>query len=221
MDVNDVFELIRFSANATINGDVSPSEFNRVIALAEHHFVNSLLGVPEQYLYDKPIPRIQYSMNRTIRQKLSPLIEEIETLYVDSNGRADYPSRYLMLDAMYTTNMSNVRFAAQEKLASFIRSKIDPVATNPIYLIDRSGFQFYPINIGPVKISYVRAPSPMVYATSNDTNGRPVYNENNSIQPQWADTDLFGIISRSLQLVGVNLQLPVLYQYAEQIKKEG
>lgn len=221
MNVNDVFELVKFSANATINGDLSPSEFNRIIALADNHYVNMLLGAPQQYLYEKPIPRIQYSMNRTTRQKLSVLIDEPETLSIDSFGRADYPTRYLVVDAMYTADMNVIRFAAQEKLSAFIRSKIDPIITNPIYLVDRNGFQFYPVNIGQAKISYVRAPSPMVYATSNDINGRPVYNENNSTQPAWADTDLFEIISRALQLVGVNLQIPVLYQYAEQIKKEG
>src|SRR4051812_45712231 len=170
MDVSDVFEIIKYCSNATINGDISVAEFNRIATLGENSYINFLLGAPQQYQYQRPQPRIQYSLNRNIRQKLTPLISEPEVLDIDNTGKAYYPSGYLLLDAMYQMDLSEVRYASQEKLSSFIRSKIDPVSTNPIYLIEDQGFQFYPITLGQAKISFVKLPSPMVLATTPDSN---------------------------------------------------
>lgn len=221
MSVDDVFKIILFATNNTISGDISKGEFNRAIALAENSYVNYLLGQPEQYQYQRPIPRIQYSFNQNIRQKLTPLIAAPTTLTIDGSGNANYPADYITTDAMYTSAMGKIRFASQDKLHSYIDSTIDPIATNPIFLIQNGRFQFYPITLGSAKLSYVKEPAVMFWNSSTDGNGREVYNPTGSTQPLWSEVDLFEVISRCLKIVGVNLQLPILYQYAEQVKKEG
>ena len=82
-------------------------------------------------------------------------------------------------------------------------------------------FQFYPKNIGTAKLSYLKLPTLMKYGVSPDANGREVYDATKSVDPSWNNTDIYEVIVRILALVGVNLQLPILYQFAEQIKKEG
>lgn len=221
MTVEDVFAIVSFSTNETIGGDISVQEFNRVIALAENAYVNFLLGQPEQYQYQRPIPRVQYSLNQNIRQKITPLISSPTTLAIDGSGNANYPVDYIMTDAMYTSSMGKVKFAAQDKLASYLESEIDPIATNPIFLIQDEQFQFYPITLGSAKLSYVKKPTTMVYGYTLDGSGRTVYDAPSSTQPIWGDVDIFEVIVRALRIVGVNLQLPILYQYADQTKKEG
>ena len=60
-------------------------------------------------------------------------------------------------DAMWTLyGLYKIRFVQQDRLDDYYHSTIDPVVTNPIYLINHEGFQFYPENIGAAKMSYVR-----------------------------------------------------------------
>lgn len=57
----------------------------------------------------------------------------------------------------------NIRFAQQDRLDSFIHSSIDPIAENPIYLIQHEGFHFFPENFGSARLSYVRKPPSIVW----------------------------------------------------------
>jgi hypothetical protein len=77
---------------------------------------------------------------------------------------------------MLTDDLNRIRFASQDRLYSYYNSEIDPIATNPIYLIQDSGFQFYPIDLGTAKLSYVSTPSEIVWGYSYDDNNRQVYN---------------------------------------------
>lgn len=221
MSVDFVYRLIQYIINKNQQGYLSPEQFNIVINQAQYSYLDFLLGSFEQYTPGRPIAKVELGMNETIRQRLTAFIDPPTTLTIDVTGLATYPSDYQQADAMYTSSMNRVRYVQQDKLYSVLNSVIDPVANNPIYLINSAGFQFYPITLGNSKLSYVKTPPTIVWASTPDANGRPIYDPGTSVDPLWYDLDFFEVIARALKLIGVNLQSAAVAQLATEIKQIG
>jgi len=221
MNVNDMYRICQFAINKAQNGYLTPSEFNLIINQAQVSYQDYLLGEFQQYQYGRAQARINYSENENIRQRLSPLITETTLTINGTSGEASYPNDYVQADAIITTAFKRVRFVQQDSLYSYYNSEIDPVATNPIYLIEPTGFQFYPKTLGTALLTYVKEAPSIVWAYTT-VSGRPVYNPPPaSTNPIWADVDLLEIIARALKLVGVNLQAGQVEQYANQVTQQG
>lgn len=205
-----------------MNGDITPQEFNDVINTAQRSFQSYLIGELQQYQYGHAQARIQYSQNETSRQKITPLIYSGFALTINSSGNANYPADYCVTDSMLTTTgNSRIRYCKQENLYSTVNSVIDPVASNPIFLIEKDKFQFYPITQASARLNYIRNCPNIVWGYTIDGNGREVYNQASSTDPVWQDLDMLEIIVRALAIIGCNLQLGVVSQYANDIKKSG
>lgn len=221
MNVNDMYRICQYAINKAQNGYLTSSEFNLLVNQAQTSYADYLLGEFQQYQYGRAQARIDYNQNSNIRQRLSPLIYG-QTLTVDGNGFAAYPSDYVQTDAMWNPNgIARYRYVKQDSLFSYYNSKIDPISTNPIYLIEQTGFRFYPANVGSARLTYVKTPPTIVWGYTLDENGREVYSSGASVQPVWSDVDLLEIIARVLKLVGVNLKDGVVEQYANQVTQMG
>lgn len=230
MNVNDMYRICQFAINKAQDGYLTPSDFNLVINQAQTSYQDYLLGEFQQYQYGRPQARINYSQNENIRQRLTPLITEATLTINSSTGEAPYPSDYLQTDSMITSEFERVRYATQDRLYSYYNSEIDPIATNPIYLIEPSKFQFYPKTLGTAILTYVKNAPDIVWAYTT-VSGRPVYAPTQTgvgvtpttgtVQPVWDDVDLLEIITRALKLIGLNLQDGMVEQYANQITQTG
>ncbi len=221
MDVNDVYVLMQYIINKNQQGYLSPSQFNTVINQGQRSYASYLLGSFQTYAPGRPISKVELGDNTVVRQRLSPIIYGYN-LSVNTDGYSPYPGDYAQADAMWSFyGFSRIRSVQQDSLWSYYNSVIDPVASHPIYLIQDTGFQFYPQSLGAAKLSYVRNPPEMVWGFTTNINGRPVYSAAHSTQPVWDDLAMFEVITRALAMVGVNLQSNVVAQYAEQIKREG
>ena len=185
-----------------------------------------MLGEFQQYQYGRPQARVNYSQNSDTRQRLTPFIFSA-TLNPDTNGLVNYPSEYLQTDSIVTENYDRIRFVQQDSLYSFLKSEIDPISTNPIYLLYDAGYKFYPnttyngVNLSNVKVTYVMNAPAMLWAYTLDVNNRPVYDPIASIQPLWYDIDKLELVARILKLVGVSLQDGQVEQYANQVTQIG
>ena len=219
MNVNDMYRICQFAVNKAQNGYLTPSEFNLTINQAQISYQDYLLGEFQQYQYGRPQARINYSQNENIRQRLSPLITSA-TLTINGSGEAAYPADYVQADTVITTAFKRVRFVQQASLYSYYNSEIDPVATNPIYLLEPTGFQFYPVTLGSAILTYVKDAPEIVWAYTT-VSGRPVYSSGTSVQPVWDNVDLLEIIARALKLIGLNLQDGQVQQYANQVTQNG
>ena len=227
-----MYLICQFAINKSQNGYLSPAQFNTIINQGQTSYQNYLLGEFQQYQYGRAQSRIGYSQNQNIRQRLSPLIADT-TLTINGSGEAVYPADYVQADAIRTSTFQRVRYAQQDSLYSYFNSTIDPIATNPIYLIEPTGFQFYPVTLGSAILTYVKNAPTMTWAYTLDVNGRPVYAPpgqtqppvqvpvSGSVNPIWDDVDLLEIIARALKLVGLNLQMGQIQQYANQITQQG
>ena len=230
MNVNDMYRICQFAVNKAQNGYLTPSEFNLVINQAQVSYQDYLLGEFQQYQYGRPQARITYSQNENIRQRLTPLITEATLTINGTSGEASYPTDYVQADSIITSDFKRVRYVQQDSLYSYYNSEIDPVATNPIYLIEPSKFQFYPKNLGTAILTYIKDAPEIVWAYTT-VSGRPVYAPTQTgvgvtpttgtVQPVWDNVDLLEIITRALKLIGLNLQDGMVEQYANQITQTG
>lgn len=223
MNVNQVYEICLYAVSKNLQqGYLSPADFYTVINQAQRGYLDYLLGEYQKYQVQRPISPVEFGQNQRIRQSMAPLIYGTILNPNTTTGIAAFPSDYEYNDAMWGLyGFYNIRFIQQDRLDSYYHSVIDPIPTNPVYLVNQQGFQFYPENIGQAKMSYVRTPPSIVWGFSYDSNGIPVWNPATSQNPVWAETDLMSIIVRALQLVGVNLQFNTVLQYSQDIKNAG
>lgn len=177
MSVDFYYSLMSyiFSKNKQ-QGFFSGSDFNLVINQSQQSVLSYLLRNFPKYQPNHPQQNVELGNNELVRQTLTPFIKE-DTLTIVS-GLSDYPIDFEQVDAMYTSSMKRIRYVQQHYLPSYLESVIDPINTNPIYLIKQDGFQFYPVNgtlLPSAILSYVSTPPPIVWAYQLDANQRPVY----------------------------------------------
>jgi len=229
LDANTVYNLITYVANQFQRGNLSPARVNLIAQQAQTSFLDYCLGQMQQYQYGAPQSRVEYAVNETARLRLTPFINPVSTLTIDATGLAPYPDSFEQVDAMYmdVPARTRIRFVPQHKAPNYISDPIDPIATNPIYLLESGGFRFYPNTnfdgntLGTALISFVQTPTPYNWAFTPDSNGRPIYDSGNSQGYDFYDVDCWEIISRALRMVGVNLAAPEVSQYAESIIEKG
>lgn len=174
MNINDIYVLVQYIINKNQQGYLSPAQFNQTINQAQRSYVSYLLGSFQSYVPGRPISRVELGQNSVVRQRLSPVIKST-TLGIDMYGVSPYPSDYLQADAIRNVNtFQRVRFVQQDSLYSYYNSVIDPVVSNPIYLIKDTGFQFYPTDLALADLSYIRNPPDMLWGYSL-INSRPIY----------------------------------------------
>lgn len=223
--VDEVYKIVLYAtAKNKSQGYVSPSDFNLIINQGAKSYSSFLLGSLQTYMPGRPISKVELGQNSVVRTRLAPTIYGYN-LRVDSTGFSPYPGDYLQTDAMWGIyGHKRIRNVQQNSLDAYYNSVIDPIATNPIYLIEDAGFRFYPatpFTYTQTRLSYVRNPPDMIWGYVDDANGRPVYSAARSTQPIWDDASMLEIIVRALALVGVNLQLNTVIGYAQEIKDKG
>ena len=222
MTIDEVYQIVLYSTAKNLSqGYVSPDDFNLTINQAQKSYVAYLLGSFQQYMPGRPVARVEFGQNTIVRTRLAPIIYWTN-LTVDPDGYCDYPEDYLQSDAMFTDEgYKRIRCVQQDSLYSFYNSQIDPISTNPIYILEDTGFHFFPEDIGVAKLSYVANPPDMIWGYTISGTGIPVYSSGASTQPVWDDASILEIIVRALSIIGVNLQLNVVEQYSMAIKNQG
>jgi hypothetical protein len=211
-----VFTIIDKSGG---QGDFSNEEENIIYNRAQYQYQNYLVGEIQQYQYGRPFARIDYSHNQKIRQRLTHSIYNYNLTV--TSGVSPFPGDYLLTDALRTTTDQAIRFASQDRLAAFLDDQIDPVATNPCFVIASNGFTIYPDTITSARLTYVRTAPEIRYAVTYNGNNQPIYDPTNSIDPVWSELDCFEIVTRALAIMGVPLQLQQVQAYANNIKVNG
>jgi len=222
MTIDEVYQIVLYAtAKNLAQGYVSPDDFNLTINQAQRSYVAYLLGSFQQYTPGQPVARVEFGQNTVIRTRLAPIIYWTD-LSLDFDGYCNYPEDYLQTDAMFTIyGYKRIRAVQQDSLYSYYNSAIDPIATNPIYILQDTGFQFFPEDLDEAKMSYVANPPQMIWGYTLDNNGIPVYDDTASTQPVWDDASILDIIVRALAIIGVNLQLNVVEQYSMVVKNQG
>lgn len=221
MTIDFAYQIVQYAANKAQSGYITPDQFNTLFQQGQISYASYLLGTLQKYSPGRAMAPVEFGQNKVVRQRLTPIIY-VYTLAVDSAGFSPYPGDHMQPDAMWSLPyMGRVRSVQQDALYSVLGSNIDPIASNPIYLIEDDGFRFYPNDIGAARLSYVRIPPAAYWAYTLDVNGIPVYDPALSVDPVWDDVSMLEILARVLALVGINLQSGAISQYASMIKETG
>jgi hypothetical protein len=218
---DDVYRIILYAVGKNKEqGYVSPQDFYIIINKAQSMYFDYLLGEYQKYQVGRPIAVVSFAQNEKIRTSLAPLIYGIVLNAV--SGIAPFPNNFQLVDAMWSLYGNyNIRFAQQDSVDSYVHSVIDPIAQNPVYIIQHEGFHFYPETTQNARMSYVSTPPSITWGFIYDSNGVPVYDPTQSQQPIWSDYDMIQIIIRALQLVGLNLQLNTVVDFSREVKQLG
>lgn len=204
------------------NGYLRPSVFNEFINRGQYGYMDYLIGEFQRYLPGRPMAAVEFGQNQDVRQRLTPFIKPPVPLTIDSTGLAPYPDDFEAADAMnYGQYNRRVKYIQQDRLDSHLNSRIDPVATNPVYLVNKDGLQFYPTNLGTAKFSYINTPPRIIWNFSTDINGRAIYTPVGSVDPQWYELDMMEVIARALEMMGVRVSSSNVQQYSQRIKQQG
>lgn len=138
-------------------GNITPDKFNLLVKSSNVEYKRFCLGQVEQFQYNNPKARVELGNNELVLSKLAPFIPPPASLTIDSTGNAPYPVDYQERIALYDSAGKKIRWVTQERLPSYLSDPIDPIATNPVYLLGKAGFLFYPIALGTAKLSYIQA----------------------------------------------------------------
>lgn len=222
MTVDFWYSLMQYIfAKNTSQGYLSPQDFYLCINQAQYSYMDYLLGEYQKYQPTRPISVVQFGNNERVRQSIAPLIYS-ELLTISPTGVSPFPVYFEYTDDMWSAyGLYNIRFSQQPQLDSMVHSVIDPIEQNPVYVLNTDGFQFYPNNLGMARLSYVKRPPSIIWGYDLDSNGEPIYNPFTSQQPVWSVSDMYNIIVRALQIVGLNLQVGSVIEYANVIKNQG
>ncbi|MES1226591.1 MAG: hypothetical protein ABUT20_64550, partial [Bacteroidota bacterium] len=146
MTIEQVYSIVTYAVSKNLQqGYVAPNEFNLVINQAQRQYLDYILGEYQKYQIQRPISVVEFGQNERIRQSVAPLIYGTVLSPNTTTGIANFPSDYEYPDAMWGLyGFYNIRFIQQDRLDSYYHSTIDPISTNPVYLIRQEGFQFYP-----------------------------------------------------------------------------
>lgn len=222
MTVDDIFKVMLFAIKKNQNGSLKPDDFNRVINVGMRSWIAWILGDFQTYQPGRPISKVELGNNSVVRQRLTPCIYGYILNIDATTGISPYPGDYLQTDTMYSIyGVKRIRYTENNQLHSAYNSVIDPIATNPIYLIEDDNFLFYPSTQWQAKLRYVKDPPDIHWGSTPDIHGRLVYDPATSVDPIFDNLTMMEIIVRALALVGVNLQLNTVIAYSNEIKNQG
>lgn len=220
MDINKIYSIVKFISNKNQSGYISPDDFNDTFNLAQRQRAQELMKEIQGWDNNKRRVRLPMGNAQPNIQRIAPFIV-VDSPTVDSNGHLAKPGDLMNLLAIRTANNAKrVWRVEHDRVATHISSVIDPPAESPIYTEYADYYQVYPPDIGTVSLEYMQVPPDAKWAYTL-VSGRPVYDEPNSVDPLWDDTEITEVIARVLFMFGISIQAQQLVQYYGSIKTEG
>ena len=232
MNINEIYELVRFVSNKAQSGSFTPEQFNLAVNSAQLSLFMERYNNPAEYQPGQPIPRVAWEATQKISDDLR-VFKVLTDLALDTAGQGVLPSNYIHVSSLrfnFITQGLNKSIDQQErtidvidddKLGDRLSSElVMPTKRYPIATFYDTYIQFNPKDLKTVKFTYLRQPNDAIWAFTT-VNGRPVFDPVNSVDLEWHPLTHNEIIVRTLSLVGINLREEQLLQYAEMKKSQG
>lgn len=236
MSINEVKQVVDYIVRKNNSGYLTPDQFNLIINRAQITIFVRKYGSEEDYMPGKPIPRMAFEQTQSVSDDLRKFKEPAD-LIVDRDGRANYPEGYIHTLSLGYVGGINVSGSIQKnyypievvdqdkefyRLSSVV---VPPTKKFPIAVIKNTYFQFYPTNVGVVKLSYLRLPRNANWGYTLVSN-RPVFAatggvNGNSVDLEWPGTNINEIITEALTYIGISIKDKDVIQYANQKAQEG
>jgi hypothetical protein len=183
---------------STVINQINPSividieRFNLLLKLANYDYFKQWCGLPEQWQPGHPVTSRGWQIAEQNTEALKTFIVPFQNYVVDSNGQLSYPNDFVHLTRIgfYNSVTSRQRPVeiltdqqADERLGNYIT---DPALEYPIVIYQNTYFQFYPITLLNISMSYLRLPITPIYVLKQE-NDIDVYDPDNSTELEWPE----------------------------------
>lgn len=212
MNINDVRIFLDFCRNkAQVSGSITTQQYNLLADRAQKQKFEQDFSV--------------FIETESITEYLATFIRTA-TLNIDTQGHAPYPSDFAHLASL---NYYFVRTSGQGKMipvtevdnADFSEveasSLLKPTKRFPKFTFYANYLAFLPRNLGTMGIDYFKIPDTPKWAFTT-VNSREVYDPSNSVQFESPDFAMNDVMALMLSFMGINIQVPMLVQYAQEFK---
>ncbi len=162
----------------------------------------------------------EFEKTNALHDSLSPFTTN-PTVITLTNGQYTLPTDFVHDLGEITAGANDVMVDVIDRAAIARRRSntlTPPSAEYPVCVYYDGYIQFYPTTITNVKFAYLKKPVQPVYAYTI-SNGRDVYDDTNSVDVEWIETDLAKVTTRAMSVLGINLEDLKLVQWS--IEKEG
>lgn len=245
MTIDELKNFVFFIARKKQSGtNPTPSQFNTAIQRAFVEWIMGRIGNPQEYQPGAPIPRIAYENTQKIKDDLRFLLEkrdfnttQLGQLKVPDGTTPDLSGSvapaYLAFSSLryeYLREDRRGRIVVEERdvdikrdgeIGGYLSSTINkPSESHPVAAFYSDHIQFYPKGVRRVVFTYLRTPTPPVWAYTISS-GRAVYDPANSVDVESPDITHNDIAIRALRYLGISIREEQLQGYAEQMRKEG
>lgn len=159
----------------------------------------------------------EFEANNALHDSLRPFATNPTVIALNGSGQYTLPADFIHDIGEITSGSTDVMVDVVDRAALALRradALVPPSASYPICTFYETYIQFYPINITNVKFSYLKKPVQPVYAYTI-VSGRAVYDDTNSVDVEWNETDIGEVMVRTLSMLGVNLEDMKLVQWSE------
>jgi hypothetical protein len=224
-------DKILHSAIASINQSDSPLDLgidrvNLYLSLVNLDYFKLWCGLPEEWQPGQPITRRGWQVAEKNSEALKPFLVETQNYVVDVDGKLSYPNNFVKLSDIGYFNSITSRYrpieevSHQEKYERLGDPIVAPELEYPIVIYENTFFQFYPIDLLNVEMSYFRLPVTPVYAIKQE-NGIDVYDSATSVQFEWAEQYHNDLIRLLIGYLAPASKDSNLTQLAELKKQQG
>lgn len=152
---------------------------------------------------------------------LRPFLYGPEIIPINNQGNFNYPYNYMWPDSWSKLNSGQINEIDNDEYP-FIKNNliIPPTSDDPIIIFDYPYGFVDPYSIGSFRLKYLRRPpDPMWgYTVVND---EPVYNPATTQDFLLDQISFMDITALILEKIGINLDKPQLFQYAQQKQIQG
>jgi hypothetical protein len=159
----------------------------------------------------------EFESNNALHDSLRPFATSPAVITLSGTGQYTLPADFIHDIGEITSGSTDVMVDVVDRAALALRradALVPPSASYPICTFYETYIQFYPINITNVKFAYLKKPIQPVYAYTI-VSGRAVYDDANSVDVEWNETDVGEVMVRTLSMLGVNLEDMKLVQWSE------
>ncbi len=228
MNINEIYNAVKFFANKEQKGFVKPSEFNTLAQQAQQEVFNEKMDKIRKF---KSAERTGTNYRASVEDP-TDFLSEISNLLVDNNLSYNTSTNLFnrigsdsYIEEIYYTNSggkpTKVEIVSKHNINKLLRSNlIAPSVDYPVALLKSNGIEVFPTNItSGIKMSYYNIISnpTFSYVASGDDY---VYNSSTSVEFELPESTHNDIIIKICKYIGINLRDAELTNYAVQTENQ-
>jgi len=206
MTIEEIHDIIIQDINKQQNAYVTHEDIDRALHRAQLDQYKDYMDIIREYNHLKGASQTTSStLHRAINSLRSFFVSEEESS--SNQGVFTIPDDCEFIDSLWTQNYSDVKFLThKEALKRHNSDIIPPTTSEPIAVMGDTTILVFPIDDIDLRLWYYKTPPTPKFAYTI-SNRVVTYEEGDSVQLDWNETDQNNIINRALAYLDNQLQI--------------